>query len=390
LKITDVAITQVAIPYKEPIRLSFVDEQYFSSVIVQVYTDEGIVGLGETSVATHTDEVTAMLKNIKRLLIGEDVFDVEKHLKLYLGSGGGAIWWLEHAVSAVAAVEIACWDIIGKYLKTPVYKLLGGKYREKIPITAFLGIKKPEEVSKDALKAVEQGIKTLKLKVGRNPEEDIEILKKVRDAVGNDVEIRVDPNQAWTPAFAIRQIRKMERYDPQYIEQPVPRWDLEGLKQVKKAVGVPICACESVLTIYKAMEIIRKEAADIISTDPTRMGGILQMKKLAAIAEAADIPVVTHVSWGTISTSAWLQLCVSCPNIMLANDLLVANGVGRVNADEVTKELFYHEKGYVTPFEKAGLGVTIDEEKLKKYSNLFQELVAKKKKPEFFACPPMF
>lgn len=389
MQITDVKITPITMPYKEPCRLSFVLEKASDSLIIQVYTDEGIIGIGETSHAAHVSHVIPMLKRVRELVIGEDPFDIEKISKLYIGSGGGAIWWLEAAVKAIAGVEMACWDIIGKKLKVPVYKLLGGCYREKVPISAFLGIKSPKEVVKDATNAVENGYGTIKLKVGRNLEEDIAIVKAVRDAVGSDVEIRVDPNQAWSPGVAIRQIRKLVRYDPQYIEQPVPRWDIDGLIRVRNAVDVPIAACESVFSIYKAMDLIKRGAADIISTDPTRMGGILECKKLCGLAEAADVPVVMHVSWGEITTSAWLQICVSTPNVMYANDFMPDNGVGRMNADAVTTEVFRHENGYLKVPESPGLGMEIDGEKLSKYAKLFEE-THPKEKPKLSVCPPIF
>lgn len=388
MKITDIKVTPVWIPYKEPCRISIQLEKGAPSAVVQVYTDEGITGVGETSHAAHLDHVIAMLKRLKELAVGESPFNIEKISKSYLGSGGGAIWWLEAAVKALAGVEIACWDIIGKSLGVPVYKLLGGRYREKVPITAFLGIKPSKDVAKDATAAVQQGYKTLKLKVGRDRREDIEIVKAVRDVVGDDIELRVDPNQAWSPSTAVRQIRKLCRYDPEYVEQPVPRWDVEGLKRVRDAVDVPIAVCEGAFSIHRAMDLVRRNVADIISTDPTRMGGILECKKLCGLAEAADVPVVMHVSWGAITTSAWLQICVSTPNVMYANDLLPSNGVGRANADEVTAKVFRHENGYLTPFEAAGLGLEVDEEKLLKYGELYKR--RKVEKPEFFAYPPMF
>jgi len=387
LRITDVQITPVRIPFKEPIRLSFAEETSFASAIIQVQTDEGIVGIGETCHTAQVDPILPMLKRIAELAVGEDPTDLERLSKMYLGSGGAGIWWVEVAVKAIAGLEMACWDIIGKKLGVPVYRMLGGRYREKVPVTAFLGIKRPKEVADDAIKAVEQGYRTLKLKVGRDLAEDVGIVKSVRDAVGEGVEIRVDPNQAWSPGTAVRQIRKISRYDPQYIEQPVPRYDIEGLKRVRDSVDVPIAVCEGVFSIFRAMDFVRRGAADIISSDPTRMGGLLEFKKLCGLAEAADIPVVMHVSWGAITQSAWLQICTSTPNIMYANDFLPANGVGRVNADEVTTTKFNHERGYVQCPEGPGLGLEVDPSKLNRYADLYKRTGPTK--PGFFAYPPI-
>ncbi|MFQ6075984.1 MAG: mandelate racemase/muconate lactonizing enzyme family protein [Candidatus Bathyarchaeia archaeon] len=383
MEITEVKTTLVTIPVREPIRVSMGLEGRVSAIVVEVETDAGITGVGETRYSERTD---AMIHNeIKHLVVGTDPFDVERTVKHYLGSGRG-LWWLNAASYAITGVEMACWDIIGKSLRTPIYRLMGGRFREKVPITAFLGIDRPEKVVKEAVTAVEQGVKTLKLKVGRDADEDVEIVRQVREAVGDDIQIRVDPNQAWSPPTAIRQIRKISRFDPQYIEQPIPRWDLKGLAHVRRKVSVPIAICEGVLSPYRAMEVITHRAADFISTDPARLGGLLWFKKVSAMAEAADIPVILHVSNCGVSVAAWLHLATSTPNVMYANDIPpVGADFGRSAVDDIIMTPFKHEEGYLKAPEGPGLGVAIDRDRLRKYADLYRK--TPKKKPEMYFPP---
>lgn len=383
MEITDLKTTLVTIPFREPVRVSMGVDSRISAVLIELETNEGITGVGETRYSERTD---AMIHNeIKRLVIGKDPFDIERVVKHYLGSGRG-LWWLDAANYAIAGVEMACWDIMGKASKQPIYRLMGGCYRERVSVAAFLGIDTPEKVVKESTKAVEQGVGTLKLKVGRDPVEDIEIVKQVRDAVGNGVEIRVDPNQAWSPPTAIRQINKIAKYDPQYIEQPVPRWDIEGLAMVRRRVGVPIAMCEGILDPYRALEAITNRAADFISTDPNRLGGLLWFKKVAGMAELADIPVILHVSSAGVTVSAWLHLATSTPNVAYANDIpTVGADFGQSAVDDIITEPFKLNRGYLQVPSGNGLGVELDRAKLAKYADLFKR--TPKGKPEMYFPP---
>lgn len=367
--------------------MSFEDWKETTELLIQVETDEGITGIGTTPLSSLRTE-TMIHDEIKPLVIGQDPFDVEKIVVYYLNRSP-ALWALEGSVFPIGAIEIACWDIIGKSLNVPLYKLLGGKYRDKVPITAFMGIKPPDQLAQDVLKAVEQGFTTIKLKVGRDLSEDVEIVKVVRDAVGDKIEIRVDPNQAWSLPVAERQIKKIAEYDPQFIEQPIPRWDIDNLAYLRKKTGVPIAICEGLLTIYRAAEVIRRGTADFISSDPLRMGGISQAKKLCGMAEAAGIPVVMHIAHVSIEAAAWLHLAVSTPIIRYANDIALTDGIGLVNADDIVVEPIRCERGYMQVPEKPGLGIEIDEDKLAKYAERFEKKAKTKEKVKPGLFPPL-
>jgi glucarate dehydratase len=311
------------------------------AVIVQVYTDEGIVGVGEGPHDHYKSLIEVQQYMIEKLikprLLGEDPFNIERIVAdagMTLRSSHSSI--IAHP-SLVAAAEMACWDIMGKALRVPVYKLLGGKVRDKVAITAFLAIKSPEEMAKDATAAVEEGIKTIKLKVGLDPQQDVKIVKAVRDAVGDGITLRVDANQAWSVGTAINQCRKLERYDLQYIEQPIPRWDYDGLVRLRRRINIPICICEGLTQLPPLMSLIKREAIDFVSSDAWRMGGLIGFKKLCNICEAEGIPVVTHTPTFGISQAAWLHACISSRAVMYATDLEISKiGVHRT-ADIITK-----------------------------------------------------
>jgi L-alanine-DL-glutamate epimerase-like enolase superfamily enzyme len=386
MKIIDIKTTPIAIPFTESMIFGFGAAKYSFGVVVQVITDEGVEGLGGVGPVPSASRTETIIQNeIKPLIVGMDPFDIEKIVSSYLHTFPH-LWAFESSVFAIGGVEMACQDIIGKVLKMPLYKLLGGKYREESKVTAFLGIKSPKEVAKDAINALERGFDTLKLKVGRNPEEDIEIVKEVRDAVGKSVEIRIDPNQAWSIPTALRQLKKLERYDPQFVEQPIPRWDLKGLAFLRKRTGVPIALCEGSVSIYRIMQAVKEEACDFFSMDPLRMGGLSQFKKAAGIAEAADIPVVLHVSENSgIITAAWLHTVASTPIVKYANDLITTTKLGFSLSDDIITKHFTCEKGAIKVPEGYGLGVELDVSKVRKYAALYEEL--KKQKP--ITRPPL-
>jgi len=386
MKVIDINSHLVTVPYIEPNMLSVTTITKGSSIIIQAYTDEGIIGIGETRGFTHT---MAMIESeVAPLVIGEDPFDIERILLKFLHSATALLTDMEGACEAIGGVEMALWDIIGKKVGKPVYQLMGGKFRDRIPISAFMNLKEFDEIIRDARTAAKQGYKTIKIKAGRDIEEDIALVAKIREAVGSRIELRVDANGSWTVGTAVRQIRKMEKYDPQYIEQPVPRYDLKGLAYVRARSQVPIAVCEGGLTLYRLSEIIQSQAADVISTDPLRVGGILMFKKAAHMAEAVGIPIVTHASRLGISKAAWLHVCMSTPNVMYANDVLASNGVGfRGSVDDLVDVKFEHEDGYLKVPEGSGLGVELNEDALKKYKEEHWEKVRGPGKKSVFTSP---
>ena len=334
------------------------------STVVSVETDEGVTGWGYVGPnLPPPPRVEATIETeIQPLILGESPFDVEKIVAKYL-NGFPAKWTLETTTMAMAGVETACWDIIGKSLNAPLYKLLGGKFRSQVEIIATMRYHEPvgmDIVAADAAKVVDQGYRAIMVKE-YEPDRTVEVVKTIRDVVGSKIQLRVDPNQAWDMATAKRVIRRLEPFDMQCIEQPIFRWDIDGLAHLRQAVGVPIMLDEGATTIYKVFEAVKKEAVDIIGIDIVRVGGISAFKKAAAIAEAAGIPVVMHWTGdGGIGTAAGLHVAVSTPNLQLAHHI----GLD----DSLIKQSFQHELPYIEAPEGPGLGIEVDEDQLAKYS----------------------
>ena len=384
--ITEIKTHFVRVPYIEPMAISVATIPTGTSTIVQVFTDEGIIGVGET--IGYGDTITAIETQVSPLVIGEDPFNIEKILLKYLHSTRVLLADLEGACYAIGAVEMAIWDIIGKKLGKPIYQLIGGKFRDNVPITAFMTLKNFDDIVNDAEEAMKQGFKTIKIKVGRDLYEDIDLVATIRERVGPKIELRVDANGAWSVGTAIRQIRKLEKYDPQYIEQPIPRFDMNGLAYVRGKSRIPIAVCEGGLTLYRLAEIIRNKAADVISTDPLRLGGILQFKKACHMAEACDIPIVTHIDRLGISKAAWLHVCISTPNVMFANDIIASNAPGfKGSVNNLVNVTFEHKGGGMKVLEQPGLGVMLDEESLAKYKVEDWQKVCMPGKKEVFTSP---
>ena len=363
MKITGVEQIEVAIPWNRPlIRVhDAVPWTHQHSTIIKVHTDEGITGISE---APFSREFSQSFINSR--VIGSDPFEIEKLIGTSILQGT--------TPTAVATVEAACWDIIGKSLNVPVYRLLGGRFWDRVPITITTSTESPEVVIKEAEHAVKQGINTIKTKVGENLKLDLDIVRGVREAVGDSVNIRVDPNQHWSVPTAINNINRMAKYYPQYIEQPIPAYDLDGFKRVRDRVPVPLTVCDASPRHTEVIRLIKREAIDFVSSDPDRTGGLWGWKKLDAICTASGIPLVCHVNGAGVSTAIWLQAVVTSPSCIYAHDIDCSNlGVSKTLVDDIITKPFKHENGFLQPPEGPGLGVELDEAKMTKYSELAKE-----------------
>jgi L-alanine-DL-glutamate epimerase-like enolase superfamily enzyme len=257
-------------------------------VLVKVHTDEGLVGLGEVSCTpgwSGEDQVTAIhciATYLAPLLIDEDPTAIERlTLRMQRGLAG-------HPFTK-AGLEIALWDLLGKSAGMPLYRLLGGPVRDAVPTKFSVSGLEPEQAVEIALWAVEQGFRTMKVKVGIEPEQDLTRVRAIRAAVGPDIRLAVDANGGWSPRVAIQSIRALADCNLLFAEQPVAPFDVAWLADVRRQVSVPIMADESVYTLQDAMAIVRAAAADILSVYIGKGGGLGTARKIAAVAEAAGL-----------------------------------------------------------------------------------------------------
>jgi len=374
LKITGIKADIIKIPVKNPYIFSHGILKEFSNVLVRIWTDEGIVGIGESSfvpgggVSEETPEsVKPIIDNyLAKAIIDENPFNLELiHKKM------DAI--IPRNLIAKSGIDLSLWDIMGKFLNMPVYKLLGGIYESQITASYTLSIDTPEKMAKQAVFRKQQGYLTLVIKIGRDSEYDIERLRQVREAVGPNIKIRLDANEAYRPDQAIRIIRRMEKYNPEFVEEPVKRWDLDGMAQVAHAVDTPISSDESNTSLPSVRKIIEKKAASIINIKISKNGGIYRSKKIAALAEAAGIPIIVGgANTYEIGRQASRHFAISTAQAQMGLGSEGCSPASQSKIDDITKKVVKYEdiskmKGYIAISSSPGLGIEIDEDKINKY-----------------------
>ncbi|MCR4629679.1 MAG: dipeptide epimerase [Clostridium sp.] len=285
MKITGVRLGKISVPLRVPFKTALRSVNSVEDVIVEISTDTGEKGYGEappTGVITGdtTGAILGALRDhIIPTLMGRDVDDLE-NLMIDLNR------CVVKNSSAKAAVDMALWDLYGKLYRIPVYKMLGGS-RKNLVTDITISVNPPEVMAEDARNAVGRGYDTLKMKVGIDPALDVTRLTAVREAVGPDVKIRIDANQAWNARQAVRILDQMQNkgLDIELCEQPVPAHDLDGLRYVTERSIVPVLADESVFSPEDALTILQTHAADLINIKLMKCGGIYNALKIAAAAE---------------------------------------------------------------------------------------------------------
>ena len=286
MKITDIKVKTVEVPLTEPFHISLGVITHAKSAVVAIETDEGNIGYGEGApgiliTGENLPGTAAGIELLKPDLIGLDPTDLE------------SVYWAmkrsqAHASSVKAAVDIACHDLLGQKAGLPVYRLLGG-LENSLETDITVGINRPETMAAKAKAWVEKGFRTIKTKVGTGVEEDVARVKAIREAVGPDVKIRVDANQGWSAKEAVRIIDRLNQYDLELVEQPVPYDDIAGLEYVTQHTDVLIMADESCFTASDALRLAERRAVDLINIKLMKCGGIREAQKINAICEASGI-----------------------------------------------------------------------------------------------------
>ena len=371
MKISKVQCHRVTIPYRNPYRMAPGETRHKKQIIVLVETDEGITGVGETGVTLierggETQEAIyiTIQKYFAPMLVGMDPFDIGLVIDRRENFNQGRTGFL----CAKAAIDTALYDIMGKAVNRPVAKLLGGVHRTEFKVSRSLGVKTPKEMAEDAVRLKSQGYAMLTIKVGFDVREDIERVAAVRDAVGSDYALEIDVNGAYNVEVAIPTLRKMERYGIEAIEQPVPWWDLQGMKEVRIALDTPITADESAWTPQDVANIARAGAADTICVKPVKNGGLFLSRRMAEMAEAAGMGVLMGSKHPlSPGTAAILHFAAALPCVH--GVLGYGSPLERLTDDVCDPPLAMNKDGTVSLPEGAGMGVTLSPEKLRKYTD---------------------
>ena len=363
MKIVDVKAYPVRVPLVHQFKAAYGTRKTADFALVEIITDTGLSGWGEASTipiydsGSQADVAQVVDRYYRPMLIGRNPTDIT-----------GILVDLDSAVKsarhAKCAVDFALHDITGQAYKLPIYKLLGGEKRD-LPICWVLSAKSPQEIKNEVEEKVQEGFSTFKLKVGTDKTDDIENLKALRQAAGGEAEIRLDGNEGWDPKEALYMAEHFAPYNPAHIEQPVPAWDVEGLRFVRERTSIPIVADECILTSRDTMRILDAKAADRINIKVSRVGGIVEARKIAYISYAAGrMPLAgSNLELG-VGTIASAHLFASLPELTLTTELV---GPLLLKEDIVETHVEYKNGKLILP-DTPGLGVAPNKELLEKYA----------------------
>lgn len=347
-----------------------------NAVLVRVETNRGICGIGEIGESAFLPRSVKQIveERFRSLLLGEDPVNIERlWQKMYIRS---AHWGRKGVViPVISGIEIALWDILGKWLNKPVYELLGGAYREKIRVYASAGMSKPfQELVEEVKQYAEEGYSAVKVRIGHeDPHQDIELVRELRGAIGDRIDLMVDAGQCyvdfpWDFNTALKVARELERCNVFWLEEPLHPDDIEGYKHLSHAVDVPIAAGENEFTRFGFKDLIVNRAIDILQPDVTRSGGILECKKIAAMASAFHLRCAPHIFGSGVGFMANMHFIVSTPNAFVMEYDRTPNPLREALLVEPPRFL----KGYLHLVRDIpGLGVNLTDEIVEKFA--FQE-----------------
>jgi len=296
-------------------------------ILIEVETNTGVIGVGESVASPIVAPVLAILRDAIPNFIGQSAYDANRIIWNYYqygfnskGTGSAPRYFSQ----ALAGIELALWDAIGKQAKLPLHKLLGGAVRDKVEYFGFVQGDTPDELAGHARELARAGFKVLYVKVGRGAELDVEIVSAVRKAVGDRVRLRLDANEVWDMLAARRMFQKLKPFDPEFIEQPVPgRTGSEGLSRLRAVTNIPIAADQTAYSADDVFELCRNRAADVIVLGLHETCGVVRFRKAAAVAEAAGVNVCLHGVFETgITTCASNQVAATISNMDDGNQIM--------------------------------------------------------------------
>ena len=359
--------------------------RYF--IFVKLVTDTGIVGYGEVYCATFSAEtVEVMLRDTaERFVVGHDPFHIERLWRRIYGAGYNLRPDVS-LVSVLSALEMACWDIVGKACEKPVYELLGGKVHERLRSYTYIYpaagdvypdpedtnhvYVNPDRAAERALDYVKQGFTAVKfdpagpytifdggMPTGQELDRSEKFTRRIREAVGPDVDLLFGTHGQFSPAGAIRLAKRLEPYDPLWFEEPTPPENTAAMARVARATSIPVATGERLCTKYEFARVLEDGAASILQLNLGRVGGLLEAKKIAALAEVHYAQLAPHMYCGPIVGAANIQLATCSPNFLILEGIETWGGFQA----ELLNTPVKWEAGYVIPSTEPGLGVSLNE-----------------------------
>ena len=362
MRITEIEPMLVEVPLKTPVHGVHGITAMQRSILVRAASDEGVEGYGDVDPTPGYSAMSAVdvydtVRALAPALLGGDPFNLHRALATMDRD-------VEERFEAKAAVEMALCDLKARALGLPVHSLIGGAVRTEVTFNAWIGAVSPAQAAREALEWLTRGFTSAKIKVAGASEEGIERVAAVRAAVGTSMALRVDFNESLTLDEAVGFIRRLTPYDLTLVEQPIPRAQIAGLAQIRRASGIPLMADESVTGPATLIEIIRREAADIVKVKIMKQGGLLKTRQMVECAAAAGLQVVIGHGFGlALSTLAEAAVAATSPSVLPG-----CEAVGPLKmAGDVVREPVNLGNGVLRLSEAPGLGASVDPDLLKRY-----------------------
>ena len=377
MKITKIECIPITIPIKQKVVMSGGPLLGSTLVLVKMHTDEGITGIADSGGTSEwyggdtQEAIMAMINSYfgPQALLGEDPFKIEKIVARMDKIA-------KHNNQAKAVIDYALHDIVGKALGVPIYQLLGGLTIEKIPHGYVVAADNTKEMVAESLRGLNAGFKVIKIKVGYlDAKSDIQNVGAIREAVGSDIKLTIDPNGGWNFYQALDILRRMEKFDIALVEQPVPWWDIDGMANLRKKVGIPIFPDESAAELRHLLDIIQKGAADGLALKIAKAGGLLKAKKWIAIAKAADLPVMCGCMAGSgfeaaigahlLASDEWTTK-MEHENLGPIHMSSALDTAKAPITTDLAKNVPRYEDGFLYPPHEPGIGCELNEEMVEK------------------------
>ncbi len=386
--ITDVTTIKLRFPMDVPMAdaIHYMPER--PALLVQVHTDQGIVGLGEAAAyGGFLDSIEALITGeLRRTLLGQDPFRIEK-LWSMMATRAHQRGRRGMLMMAISGVDIALWDIVGQATRTPLYRLLGG-YRDTLPVYASAGFyaqdKDAAALAEEVGGYAERGFGCIKIKVGRQPdallnplgdmqaadyatvtfEEDVDRVRAARKAIGPRAKLAIDANNAWTPSLALKFMHEVADQDIYWLEEPVGTEDIDGSAMVAQQLRVPIAGYETESALTGFRELIARRAVDIVQPDVIWSGGITETRKIAALAHAYGLPVIPHNFSSAVAAIANMHFIASIPN---GRWLELDQNPNALRSELFEEPLAPDREGRIRLPDRPGLGVTLNQATLDRY-----------------------
>lgn len=374
MKITDLRPLILSGPLDKPVRTSFGTMTSRPAVLVEIETDEGIVGVGESWVNfphwAWEERRASLLQGIRPLVLGEDPRDIlhihSKLLRALFRGGAGLQWGAPGPLmQAISGVDIALWDILGKRLGCPIYRLLGGAPRGEIPAYASgLG---PQELEEPVRRSLQQGFSAFKLKVGFGRKEDLYNLGLMRDLIGSRAKLMIDANQAWRDADeALGHLKSYREFNIEWVEEPVPAEHLADLQRIRRSIKLPVAGGENLYGRQGFLGALAAGALDVVQPDLTKTGGITEGRIVCEMAACWDLPFAPHMFGTAVGQAASLQLLAAVPGGLCMEVDVTPNpllqGILKRSSFVLAQGAFQLQN------EMPGLGIELDKEVIRELS----------------------